>query len=77
MSEELQSVLAKYRERLKEINRLEMHMFRLESAYLEATSGSPIIKTTDFYLNNRTNKKKNPVEVPKRIFARDYPCGRK
>ena len=52
---------------------LENQMFKLESAYLELTAGSSITTSIEYYLNNRSEKKKAVLDDTARVFATEYP----
>lgn len=56
-----------------EMVRLENNMFKLESAYQDLVYGAPITRSIEYYLNNKIEKKKVPIQDSLRIFATDFP----
>jgi len=57
----------------RRVSELEKRMFKLETRYIGLTSGSPITKNIEFYLNNKTERKKAGADGIARIFAVDHP----
>lgn len=48
-------------------------LYKHETLYLEITQGTPLIKTSEFYVNSRVEKKKVAITEKDRIFSIEYP----
>lgn len=72
--ERLRSCLARRRKIRKQIVMLEKEMFKYETLYLELTQGFPLTKSVEYYVNNRTEKKKYVIDDKARIFNRNFPA---
>lgn len=78
------------REQLRELDRLlddrnsirrrmtvlENRLFKIESRYINITAGSPIIRSIEYYVNGKLEKKKTDGSEDIRMFAMDYPHSR-
>ena len=69
----LEKLIEKRNDLKKEMEKVENEMFRLESCYFELTQGTPITNNLDFYIYNKTEKKKSANDSFKRIFGTEFP----
>lgn len=76
----MQNPLKKLHELLQEKESLEKEkekiisdLFKYETLYLDTTHGLPLIKTSEFYVNTRVEKKKIVISEKDRIFSVGYP----
>ncbi|CCI73995.1 ECU11_0585 [Encephalitozoon cuniculi GB-M1] len=67
------TLLAKRKKLSRQIKAIEKDMFRHETVYLEMTQGSPLTRNVDYYVSNRTEKKKHSVDDKMRMFSRGFP----
>ncbi|WUR02295.1 uncharacterized protein VNE69_01233 [Vairimorpha necatrix] len=71
--EELKFKVAKKSNLLERKEKLLSDLFKYETLYLETAQGMPLTKTSEFYVNNRIEKKKYLVNDKDRIFSLEYP----
>ncbi|KAK6090845.1 hypothetical protein P3W45_000090 [Vairimorpha bombi] len=69
----LKSLIKKKSELLEKKNRLVSDLFKYETLYLETAQGLPISQTSEYYTNNRVEKKKYIINDKDRIFSKEYP----
>ncbi|KAG5858680.1 hypothetical protein KMI_12g18430 [Encephalitozoon hellem] len=67
------SLLSKRKKLRKQIQSIEKEMFKYETVYLEMTQGSPLTRNVEYYVSNRTDKKKHNVDDRMRIFNKNFP----
>lgn len=69
--------LAKRKEIRRDIAALDKEIFKYETLYLEMTQGSSLLKNVEYYVSNRTDKKKHAVDDKARIFSSGFPGSEK
>lgn len=66
-------LLEKQKATRREMAQLDNQIFKLENAYLELVGDTPITRNIEYYLNNRTEKKKAAMEGIARVFSTEHP----
>lgn len=67
------SLLSRRRKIKRQIAALEKDVFKYETLYLELTQGSPLTRNVEYYVSNRTEKKKYTVDDRARMFSKNFP----
>lgn len=67
------ALLTRRKKLRKRVLAVENELFKHETAYLEIAQGSPLTRTVEYYVSNRTEKKKHAIDDKMRIFSRDFP----